>query len=131
MTQPANTLTYSTFTVRANCSAQFSGVLTDEDGETPIPSGTLNSLTLTLKDKAGNVINDRDGQDVLNANGVTVDAVTGELVWSMSPVDNALSGTVADGAYEDHFATFVWTWAAGAKRGARRVNIRVQKLDGA
>ena len=123
------TLEASTFVVRENCSAQFSGFLCIEDGKTPIPSGTLTSLTARLTDYAtGQIINGRDSQSVLNSNGGAIDGTTGKFVWTMAPADNPIVGNVSDGEYETHELLFVWTWSSGTKRGARRYFIRVQRI---
>ncbi len=66
----------------------------------PIPAASLDSLTLTLYDigtfapdsgsPSDGIINARNGQDVLNANNVTVHASSGLVTWAMQPEDNII-----------------------------------------
>ena len=94
--------------------AEFTATVQDENG-TAIGSGSLTTLTLTLFDKLTNsIINSRNDQNVLNANGVTVSA-QGALVWTMDPLDNQILN--AELKNEKHVAMFKWTWSAGAKAG--------------
>lgn len=115
----------------------FTGTLVTEDGVTPIPDGSLETLTLTLVDeRTREVINSRNAQDVLNANGVTVDETTGELTWVSSAADNPfvkLAPPPLEGEIERHLAIFEWTWNDGsnALSGARKVFIFVEKYLGA
>ncbi len=82
--------------------------LKDKDGNVP----TLDSLVLTLKTDLGTVINLRDHQNVLNANGVTI--TNGVINWDMTQLDNA----IVDGASnpETHIFTFEAIWNSGAGR---------------
>jgi len=107
----------------------YEAVIEDENGDA-IAAASLTTLTLTLWDKlTGTVINSRNAQNVLNTNGVTVDA-SGNLVWTMTPADNALTGTtLTNGQIEEHLAEFIWTWAAGVKKGNHQVQIDVLALD--
>lgn len=117
----------------------YSGTLTKEDGETPIPGASLVSLTLTLMDLAtGTIINGRDAQNVLNANGVTVDTVgsTGAISWLIKPEDSPFlrkNPPPRDGDEEKHLAIFTWTWSSGLDTltGRKKVFIVVEKYVGA
>jgi hypothetical protein len=109
-------------TVRVNKanSGRYRASLVDETG-VPVPAASLSSLTLTLYDqRTDTIINSRDAQDVLNVNGVTVDA-NGLLTWTVLPADNPIvtRGT----AEETHVALFEWTF--GSKRGSHEVHIVV------
>jgi len=92
--------------------AQYSAILKDED-DNVIPAASLASFTLTLyvKDVGGTtIINGRDGQDVLNANNVVVDAF-GAVLWTMQVADNAIQNSALD--YERHYALWEFTWTRG------------------
>lgn len=111
-------------------SARISGVLQDEDGN-GIPSGQLTSLILTLyvEGEPSSIINNRNTQDVLNANGVTVDEL-GNLSWQMSPADNEIvdsGGTSPESEY--HVALFEWAWGGGAKKGRHKIIVQVANFD--
>lgn len=105
--------------------ARYEAVLKDETGA-PIPAASLTTLTLTLYRKTtGVIINGRDSQNILNANGVTID-VFGTLVWTLTPADNAVVTTPA--ASEIHVALFKWTYAAGNKAGNHEIWLNVTDL---
>lgn len=106
-------------------SAKITAVVQDEDGN-GISSGSLDTLTLTLYQKdTDNYINSRNKQNVLNANGVTVDA-SGNLAWEMSPEDTQIVGS---GNGEIHVALFEWTWSGGAKAGRHLIEHKVVNVD--
>ena len=88
-----------------------------------IPLASITTLTLTLYDEATNsIINSRNAQNVLNANGVTV--TNGKVDWAVSPLDMVMVGQ-SDGTQEMHSAQFVLRWAAGAKEKAWQIRIPV------
>jgi hypothetical protein len=93
-------------------SARYTATLLDELGA-GVPAASLTTLTLTLyDDKTGAIINGRNAQNVLNANGVSVDA-SGNLVWAITPADTPI---VTDTLQtETHYAVFKATWSSGAK----------------
>ncbi len=106
---------------------RISAVLKDETGAV-IPGSALTALTLTLY-LAGDltqILNGRNKQNVLNANGVTVDAA-GNLIWTSSAADHAFLSTAEE---EAHVALFEWTWAAGAKAGKHELLLYVTNLVG-
>ena len=80
----------------------------------------LTTFRLRLYDKdTGTVLNNRNWQDVLNANGVTLystlqtaaDGKTYNLAWTLAPADNAV---VTDGdGHEEHVALFHATTPSG------------------
>ena len=96
----------STFRLTAN--------LQDAAGNA-VSGASLTTLTLTLTEPTTDtVVNSRNNQDALNANGVTVDGA-GALVWE---------GTVADSTplldtreVEQRVALFKFTWDSGTKAG--------------
>src|ERR1041385_3588911 len=87
---------YLTVSVPEGCSFPYSAVFVQSDGKTPIPNGSLLTLTLTLTDaKTGRLINGRQGVTVLNANGGVLDVssnpATGNFSWVPLPADNPIS----------------------------------------
>lgn len=107
------------FEVNEHSSAEYSADLKDQDGN-PVGVANLTLARLTLYDRdTDTVLNERDDQDILNANDVTIEDVTAgstitrtRLVWALQPEDNVvirqarLSG-------EPHLALFSFEWAGG------------------
>jgi hypothetical protein len=111
--------------VNEKVTAKYSAIIQDED-ETALSSSDLQTLTLTLYDKStGTIINSRNDQDVLNTNGVSVDA-NGNVVWLMDPDDNAI--VTSTSKVEKHVALFKWTWDSGNKEGKHEIVIQVKNL---
>jgi len=112
--------------VAEGSSARVTAVIKDETGAV-IAGSALTTLTLTLYDYVvpATIINSRNAQNVLNANGVTVDA-SGNLTYLMDPADNPINDTTL--SKENHVALFQWTWAAGAKAGKHEVIITVENF---
>lgn len=117
------------FDVLERTTRVYTAVLENEDGN-GIPASGLNTLTLTLYDfSTGTILNSRNKQPALNANGVTIDSA-GNLKWTMQPEDNAIVDTdLIANAKEKHKALFEWTYAGGAKYGKHEVSIRVENLN--
>lgn len=77
-----------------------------------IPLGAMVSITLTLRDVAsGQIVNSRDEQNVLNANGGTFGA-DGAFTFLFTPADTAAIGA---GQRQDRLATFKVTYNTGAE----------------
>jgi hypothetical protein len=110
--------------VNEQTTARYTAKLVDETGAV-VPGSTLSSLTLLLYDKAtGQILNSRNNQNVLNMNGVAVDE-TGNLVWILSPSDNAIiTDTLTT---EVHVAVFTGRWGAG-KEITHDIAITVRNL---
>lgn len=108
-------------------SAQITAQVQNEAGA-GISSANLTALTLTLyvKDSAGSIINSRNKQNVLNANGVTVDT-SGNLVYQMAPDDNVIINTGK--LKEKHIALFEWEWSAGTKKGKHEIEFVVTNME--
>lgn len=113
-----------TFPIDEAESGSYTATIVGNDGVTPLPAATLQTLTLTLyvikQNGTDQVI--RNQQNVLNANNVTVDAV-GHLVWTVQPTDTAMIEAIP---FESHYALFEWTWADGA--GKHLAVLRVRNL---
>lgn len=112
------------YTVNELNSARYTGQLVDETGA---GFGAVTSLTLTLYDLLTlGIINGRNGQNVLNANQVTFDTVTGALQWDVLPLDNVIVNDAL--RVEEHRALFVAKWSGAAKQMNHEVVIRVANL---
>lgn len=99
---------------------------TSDSGSTVAGSALL-TLTLTYFDEhTGDIINSRDGQNVLNANNVTV-SEAGVLTWSIQAADTAVVTEGNAGSYERHVAQFAWTSATIT--GTYEVLLEVQRMD--
>ena len=109
-------------------SAQYVGQIYDPSlYPLGVPASALTSLTLTLYDQVtGAVINSRSGQNVLNANGVTVDA-SGNLAWTLSPLDSPI--LTAELAIETHIALFQATWNGGLSGCNHEVSLPVKRVQ--
>ena len=93
-------------------SRRYRTVLKDADGVV-IPAASISAITLTLKDVAtATVVNSRTNQTVLNANGGTLEALTGVFTMVFSALDNVILGT---SAYETRRATFKVTYVGGVE----------------
>lgn len=119
--------------VNEDCSAYYTATVRDDEGNA-IAGDDLDSLKLTLyvadtsSDADGDILNSRDGQDVLGQNNVTVDA-NGLLTWEVQPADNVIAGTnIEVGKYEKHIALFEWAWNSSEKHGNQEVEIFVKQL---
>lgn len=114
-------ITRLTTAIAEESSAKISGTLDDLDGTGFKPE----TLTLTLYDQAtGEVINSRDAQSILDANGGTVSSA-GAFELTLSPDDNVIVGS---GRRETHVALIAWTWDSGAKEGRAEVHITIENL---
>lgn len=92
-------------------SAKYTALLVDEDG-VPVPVANISTATLTLKEQSTDgVINNRNAQNVKNANGVTIDS-NGNLQWDMDAADLT---PVTTRPTEVHVATFIFNYSNGKK----------------
>lgn len=71
--------------------ARYTCALVDPTGAA-IASAALSTVTATLTDRTGTVINGRNAQSILNANGGTVSA-QGVVTLILGPLDTAALGT--------------------------------------
>jgi len=103
----------------------------EDETETAIPAASLSTCTLLLYDQktqlaspgtTGAVINGRNRQSVLNANGGTIDA-SGNLEMVLTPADNVIVGT-GENQSERHVALFEYTYGVG-KAGKEEILIDV------
>jgi hypothetical protein len=92
--------------------------------------GEVSAITLTLIDcRSGSVINDREEQNVLNANGCTWS--DGVFVWEMEVSDNLIvSETTRVGRREIHRASFLVTHSTGTYRPQVEIGVlRLRAFD--
>lgn len=83
----------------------------------PVPSAALYSLKVWVTDlKTGSVINSRNGQSILNANGGTIHATTGAWTLKLGALDSVIVNT-AD-PYERHRVLVEWKYNAGVDAGS-------------
>lgn len=118
----------------------YRGVLTQEDGLTPVPGNSIQSITLTLTDSVTQaVINSRNAQNVLNLNQCTFDSTgsTGAFAWDGLPADDPflrVDPPPSEGDLEVHQAILSWTYLnlqATILTGRRKIYITVEKYLGA
>lgn len=118
----------SAFLTDERTSGQYTATLKDET-DTAIAAASFATMTLTLYDAAsGSIINSRNGQNVLNANNVTINDTSGLLTWALQPADSiVLDQTLAQ---EEHVALFEYTFgASGGKRGSHEVRLVVRNIN--
>lgn len=102
----------------------------------PIALADIVSLTLTLQQVSkprgglevlGAIVNGRDGQDVLNANNVTIHATSGLLTFVLQSLDTTI--LVNTNQFETHRATFQCTYS-GANKLTWDVDFLIRNLLG-
>jgi hypothetical protein len=113
-------------------SMNITGTLVDDD-DVAIPKAGYRSFTITLHDEVSNVIiNGRNDQDILDANGGTVND-DGSFIIRLGPDDAIIvSGTDLAGDLETHIVRIKWTWndEGTIRTGIHQARIRVTKLGG-
>lgn len=96
-------------TIPERSSAVYTATLTDETGAA-VAAGALTSLTLTLYEEGTEgTVNARSGQNILNANNVTM-SEAGVLTWAIQPADTAC---LTSAELETHVALFRAAWGSG------------------
>lgn len=86
---------------------RMTGTLKDATGAV-IPKTSVSAITLTLTDAGtGSVVNSRNSQNVLDANGCSLDATNGAFAWSILSADTTLVDANQDA--EEHTADFTVT----------------------
>ncbi len=97
-----------------------------DETNTPIPLADVTALTLTLRNpRTGAVLNSRDGQNVLNTNGVTFGVTNGETRWNVTPADLTIVDDTLD--VEERHAMFRLEWGTD-KAFEHRVVLRAANL---
>jgi len=111
--------------VQAGESCNLTGTLKDTDGTAVTPL----TLTLTLFDfSSGAIVNDRNDQDVKDANGGTV--TDGVYVIELDAADTAVVGSLAAGEQQDRVARVTYTWDDGdsTRTGIEEFTFPVESL---
>ena len=120
------TRTTGTEVIDESTTAVYTATIKDENG-VPIPLAQITALTLTLfNTKSMSIINTRDDQNVLNANGVVIHPTSGLLTWNISPEDTVIENDVM--TLEARVAQFIWTYGAG-KRGSHERVFYIRNLE--
>lgn len=114
------------FDVVQENSGKYVAKLVKEDGEA-LDVEEITTATLTLWDsKSEAIINNRDEQNVLNLNNVSLDCA-GNLVWQWTPLDMPKLSTKPDP--EIHYALWIITWNGGDSQIKHDVAFRVHKVN--
>jgi hypothetical protein len=118
-----------TLTADEGVAHRYTASLVDPD-DAAIGAANLVTLTITLYDeKTNEIINSRNEQNALNANGVTVaDGAAGTvLTWQAEAADMPIVDDTLDS--EVHIARFAFTYGPNAIPGAHEVAIRVKNRE--
>jgi len=94
-----------------------------------IPAASLDSLVVTLYDDlSDDIINTRDAQDILNANGGTVNSAGG-LTLRLDPADTVIVDDAQD--VETHVALLEWQWTEDSivYYGKQEIAHKVKNLE--
>lgn len=99
----------STYSISEQETPIYSFTLKDENGSV-VPGSSLNSVTLTFYAvHSGAIINSRNGQNVLNANNVTI-SEQGVVTWTLQLNDVKIVDDTQ--LTETHRALFLFTWGS-------------------
>lgn len=119
----------STVDVLEGETPRYTATLKDETGAV-LPAASLSTLTLKLyvtkTDGTDQFIRGSAGagQNVLNANNVTINA-SGAIVWLLQVADTTLVEAIP---YERHIALWEWTWPT-SRAGKHEVWFNVKALN--
>ena len=128
------TLTSGNATIVAGTTPNLTADLYDTDG-TALLAASITSLTFTIKDSDGNVINERDETDI-NDTGigsledVEVDGVTVVRLTIKPTVDDTAYQSTT-GVLETHYWRIDWGWNdsdAVARTGGDIYSIKVERM---
>jgi hypothetical protein len=110
----------------------YSFALVDGVGE-PIDPGFLDTLTATYWDLDNHVIvNGRDHQNILNANGGSVQSVVGPPAVTVVMLEFTPDDTVILNEHrrtEQRVLTFEWSWDGGQRHNAHAVQFGINNLE--
>jgi len=113
----------TTFRAVAESSTRlYSAVLTDENGNRLGSSG-IDSIKLTLYNRHDRaIVNSRDAQNVLNANGGSLDS-QGNFTFEFTPLDTAILDDTLE--YENRIALFEVVFA-GTRKSAQEIEFQIR-----
>ena len=106
----------------------YTAQLVDKD-ENPVPGDALDTLTLKYyQEYTEEIVNNRNGESVHNANGVTLDD-EGVLVWRLRPEDTVIQDDALH--QEPHIALFEFSYAgpSGTEYGKHQVRFLIKNLS--
>ena len=116
--------------VNAGESAVVEATLYDASGVT-LEKSSVKTLTITLKDSGGTVINSRSASNVLD-NDIGTLATDGTVTLKLAPLDNAFQGDT-DIVEESHWMLLEWTWDdsdSDEQTGSELFEIPIRKMPG-
>ena len=112
-----------THTVDEGSTQDYTATLQDEQG-VAIALASLDAIVLTLWEPiTEGIVNSRDGQNVKNANNVTIHATTGALTWTLQVLDTTIVQNPPP-PVEYHRALFEFTYNT-TKKGKHEVRFRI------
>lgn len=101
------------FNVVEGGTVRIAGVITEEDGVTPIPGSLLTSLTIQVYDQDLDQTDIVTPVSILNENHGTVDE-DGNLIVLLTDAQNPIRNQ--DLPFERHTVLFRWTWGTDPLR---------------
>ena len=111
--------------IQEGASATLFAKLRDPRTRELVPKSSVVSLFLTLYDEfTKTIINSRDKQNVLDANGGAIDA-NGEFTMQLDPIDNIIVDPTKAINQETHVALFQFTFDGGFQTGIQEVFFEV------
>ena len=116
-----------TYSLDERTSGRIVGTITEEDGVTPIPAGTLTTLVFSLyaDDGSNTIINSRSDVNILNTGPGAVTS-GGILTLTLAPADNQILNDALP--FERHILLLEWTWGSG-KAGNHELILAVRNLQ--
>lgn len=101
-----------------------------DEEDSPVPKAMIDALTVTLYDVgSGAIINSRDNQNILDTNGGSLHATSGDLLLEFSPADMVIVSTVPpQPRYEHHVARIEWGYNA-TRNGSCDIEFRVENME--
>lgn len=123
-TQPVD---LATITVNEQNVVLITGTLRDQAGD-PVPAAALQTLTLTLYDKATDTLI-RDHESVFNVNGGTFHPTSGAFALTLSAADNAIvTATLSPASMEQHLGVLEATWGGGTGYWSGLLRLYVRQI---
>lgn len=110
------------YEVKEAATTRIAGVVTEENGVTPIPGSVLSTFRMTIWDEDADETLIVDDRDILNANDATVDE-DGNFIILLSPADVPIQNP--DLPFERHPVLLNWTWGEAPERTGRHLLILV------
>lgn len=116
-------------TILEKTTAIYSATIKDENGN-PVALASIDAITLKLyAEGSSSYINSRNGQNIKNANNVTIHATSGLLTWEMTPADNVVVSTdLPADSREKHIALFEWTYN-GSRAGKHETYFYIKQME--